>query len=83
MRIKSFFGASANAVKTQIWIAVAVYAMVVLAKIQLGLTLSLYPIFQILSVVIFEKHPITQILTEIDCRNGKKIYPCLGMDLRA
>ncbi len=71
LRIKSFFGTSSNAVKTQIWIAIAVYAMVALAKIQLGLTPSPYAIFQILSVVIFEKHPITQILTEIDRKNDK------------
>ena len=64
LRVKSFFGTSSNAVKTQIWIAVAVYALVVIIKRQLKLNQSPYTILQVLSVMIFEKEPINQILTK-------------------
>ena len=63
LRIKSFFGNSENAVKTQIWIAVAVYALVAIAKKQLALKESLYTLLQILSIVVFEKTPVNHILT--------------------
>ena len=62
LRIKSFFGTTPNAVKTQIWIAVATYALIVIVKKQLKLTESLYTIFQILSIVIFEKEPVNHIV---------------------
>jgi IS4 transposase len=64
LRIKSFFGTSPNAVKTQIWIAVAVYVLVAILKKRLALEASLYTILQMLSVTIFEKTPIDQMLRE-------------------
>jgi len=64
LRIKSFYGTSENAVKTQIWIAVSVYVLVAIVKKRLRLDdLSLYTILQILSVTLFEKIPLFQILT--------------------
>jgi hypothetical protein len=60
LRIKAFYGTSENAVKTQVWIAIAVYVLVAIVKKQLGLELSLYKIPQILSVTIFEKTPILE-----------------------
>lgn len=66
LRIKSFFGTSSNAVKTQVWIAVAVYALVVILKRQLRLSQSPYTILQVLSIVIFEKDVINHILTKDD-----------------
>jgi hypothetical protein len=60
LRIKSFFGTSQNAVKTQVWIAVCVYVLVAIVKKELALTRSLYEILQILSVTLFEKTPILQ-----------------------
>lgn len=60
LRIKSFFGTSENAVKTQIWIAVSVYVLVAIVRKRLGLEVSLYQILQILSVTLFEKVPILQ-----------------------
>jgi len=60
LKIKHFYGNSANAVKTQIWIAICVYVLVAIWKKQLGLPQSLYTILQILSVSIFEKTPISQ-----------------------
>jgi transposase len=63
LRIKAFYGTSANAVKTQVWIAVAVYVLVAIVKKQLRLDASLYTILQILSLTPFEKVPILQALT--------------------
>ena len=60
LHIKAFFGTSENAVKTQIWVAVAVYALVAIVKKQLGLDHTLYQILQIISITIFEKSPILQ-----------------------
>ena len=60
LRIKAFYGTSENAVKTQVWVAIAVYVLVAILKKQLGLDLSLYKILQILSVTIFEKTPILE-----------------------
>ena len=64
LRIKSFFGTSENAVKTQIWISLSVYVLVAIIKKELKLNLSLYTILQILSISLFEKRPILQILTD-------------------
>jgi hypothetical protein len=60
LRIKAFYGTSANAVKTQIWIAVCVYVLVAILKKRLDLDQSLYTILQFVSVSIFEKTPISE-----------------------
>lgn len=62
LRIKSFYGTNENAVKAQIWIAVSVYVLVAIVRKRLGLDKSLYQILQILSVTLFEKEPILQVL---------------------
>jgi hypothetical protein len=59
LRIRSFYGTSANAVKTQVWIAITVYVLVAILKKQLGVDRSLHEILQILSITIFEKTPIS------------------------
>ncbi len=69
LRIKSFFGTTENAVKTQIWIAISIYVLVSIIKKELKLEKSLYTILQILSVTVFEQTPLTQALTEIDYKN--------------
>jgi hypothetical protein len=63
LRIKAFFGTSENAVKTQIWIAVSVYVLVAIVKKRFRLEASLYELLQILSVTLFERDPIDQVLT--------------------
>lgn len=63
LRIKSFFGTSENAVKSQIWIAVSVYVLVAIIKKRLALSRSLYEILQILSLNLFEKTPLDEALT--------------------
>jgi hypothetical protein len=65
LRIKVFFGTSENAVKTQIWIAVSVYVLVAIVKKQLNLPASLYEILQILSLTMFERIPLDQLLSKI------------------
>ena len=64
LRIKAFFGTSVNAVKTQIWIAISVYVLIAIVKKELKLDQSLYTILQILSVSLFEKMPILQLLSK-------------------
>jgi len=66
LRIKTFFGTSENAVKTQIWIAVSVYVLVAIVRKRLGLEASLYQILQILSVTLFEKTPVLRALQAAD-----------------
>src|SRR3989441_3300062 len=60
LRIKAFYGNSENAVKTQIWIAIAIYVLVAIVKKQLRVSASLYQILQVVSVTIFERVPILQ-----------------------
>ena len=69
LRIKKFFGTSENAVKTQIWIAISAYVLVAIMKKRLKIDLSLYTILQILSISLFEKKMIYQVLTETSYRN--------------
>jgi len=64
LRIKSFYGTTDNAVKTQIWIAVSIYVQVAIIKKRLNLDASLYTILQILSVTIFENIPLDQLLMD-------------------
>ena len=59
LRIKRFFGTSPNAVKTQIWTAMAAYALIAIAKKRFALDHSLHTIFQILSTTLFEKTPVS------------------------
>lgn len=63
LRIKAFFGTSENAVKTQIWIAVSVYVLVAIVKKRLSLDASLYELLQILSLTMFERTELHQLLT--------------------
>ena len=69
LRIKAFYGTSENAVKTQIWIAIAIYVLVAIVKKELKSDRSLYTILQIFSVSLFEKAPLSQFLSEIKPQN--------------
>jgi hypothetical protein len=68
LRIKAFYGTSENAVKTQLWIAISVYVLIAIIKKRLSVELSPYTILQILSITLFEKVPLVQMLTDLDCR---------------
>lgn len=74
LRIKSFYGTSENAVKTQIWIAISVYLLVAIIKKRLNLEMNLYTFLQILSVTAFEKVSIYQLLTEFDYTTHEDDY---------
>ncbi len=69
---QSFLGTSENAVKSQIWIAVSAYVLVAIVKKRLHLPASLYEILQILSLTMFEKIPLDQLLAQT---NSDQIQP--------
>jgi len=69
LRIKAFFGVNEHAVKTQIWIAISVYVLVAIIKKRLGVEASLYTILQILSLMLFEKTPVDQLLNDTALQN--------------
>ncbi len=69
MRIKAFFGTSENAVKAQVWIAVSVYVLVAIVKKRLQISASLYQILQILSLTLFERTPLDQLLARSVCED--------------
>jgi len=75
LRIKSFYGTSENAVKTQIWIAICVYVLIAIIKRNLRLDLSLYTFLDILSTAPFEEVHILQLVTNNDnFKSGPNIY---------
>jgi IS4 transposase len=78
LRIKAFYGTSANAVKTQIWIAVCTYLVVAIVRKRLKVDASLYTILQVLSVTVFEKTPIYQVFANaesqiVEVQNHKQL----------
>ena len=75
LRIKVFFGTSENAVKTQIWIAVSVYVLVAIVKKRLNISASLYEILQILSLTMFERIPLDQLLNKIVAEDIQTFSP--------
>ena len=80
LRIKSFYGTSENAVKTQIWIAVSVYVQIAIIKKRLNLEMPLYTFLRILSVTAFEKIPLQQAFAGTDCNMNVEI-DCNQLDL--
>ena len=64
LRIKTFYGTSPNAVKTQIWVAISVYLLVAILKKRFQLPVSLHTFLQIIEVNMFEKKSIIQIVKE-------------------
>lgn len=70
LRIKVFFGTSENAVKTQVWIAIATYVLIAVLKKRAECNASLYTILQILSLALFEKIPLQQLLNQNQMQNS-------------
>jgi hypothetical protein len=75
LHIKSFFGTSENAVKTQVWIAIVVYVLVAIMKKELKIERSLFEILQVLAVTLFEDLPLYQVLTETAAGPGEDDFP--------
>ena len=73
LKIKSFWGQSENAVKTQVWIAVSIYVLVAIAKKKFMLKQSLYEILQVLSISIFEKMPMYQLFQQTQKQYFKEL----------
>jgi hypothetical protein len=74
LKIKSFWGQSENAVKTQIWIAIATYVIVAIAKKRLNLPHSLYEILQLVSISAFDRTPLRQTFTNENYQDAKEQF---------
>jgi transposase len=75
LRIKAFYGTSPNAVRTQLWVAVCVYALVAILKKRLGSDASLYNLLQVLSVSVFEKTPLAELFQVFHSQNESSQLP--------
>lgn len=75
LRITAFFGTSENAVKSQIWIAISVYVLIAIIKKRLDLDADLYTMLQILSLTLFEKTPLEQLLGNAEYRTDDDENP--------
>jgi len=73
LKIKSFWGYSQNAVKTQVWIAISVYLIVLIIKKKLGISQSIYEILQVLSINSLDKEPIKQLFSDPDLQNFNEL----------
>lgn len=69
LNIQTFWGYSENAVKTQIWVAMATYALVAIIKRKLNFTQSMNEILQILSISLFDKTALIQLFSENECKS--------------
>ena len=70
LRIKTFFGNSPNAVKTQVWIAISAYVLVLIAKAELKLAPPMGEILQVLSLMLFDKTPVFQVFSQTNREVG-------------
>ena len=75
LRIKTFYGTSRNAVFTQIWIAVSIYVLIAIIKMKMKTGLKLYTILQVLSITLFEKTTLNQLLTDDNYNAGTQPDP--------
>lgn len=73
LKIQSFWGFSENAVKSQIWIAISVYVLVLIARKKLELTNSPYEIIQYISIAPFEKKPLHNVFLNIENQDVKEL----------
>jgi hypothetical protein len=72
LKIQSFWGQSENAVKTQIWIAISSYLIVIIAKKQLNLKYSLYEILQMISLAPFDRTPVRKLFEDAEYQDVKE-----------
>ncbi len=75
LRIKSFYGTSSNAVKTQIWIAVSTFVLLAIVKKRLKIEQSIYTFLKVISISIFEKTPILQLFDDSDYISNNTVVP--------
>ena len=75
LHIKAFYGTTDNAVRIQVWIAISVYVLVAIVRKELGVERSLSEILQILSLTLFEKTPVFQVLSESKSQDPEQPFP--------
>jgi len=75
LKIKVFWGESANAVKTQVWVAVCTYVLAAILKKELEISISMNEMLQIFSVSPFDKTPVNQLLTNTANKNNNPDNP--------
>ena len=73
LRIKAFLGTNRERGENAIWIAISVYVLVAIVKKRLGVAASLYTMLQILSLTLFEKTPLDQLLNDAALQNTKLV----------
>ncbi len=73
LRVKSFWGTTMNAVKTQVYCAIITYCMVTIVAYKLKVNRSIYEILQILSFSLLDKTPVKEILTGCNYKNVKEL----------
>lgn len=69
LKIKSFYGNTPNAVKTQVCIAISVYVLLAIIKKKLKIEHSLYTFLQLISISVFEKTPIISMFSDSNYLN--------------
>ena len=72
LKVKSFWGTAANAVKTQLYIAIITYTLVAIIKAKLKLKQSTYEILQVLSVSLLDKTPLSQLFQYLSSQDFKE-----------
>lgn len=75
LRIKSFYGTTENAVKTQLWIAISTYVLIAIMRKKLNLSHSLYEILRVLDLNMFEIIPISALLGQIPDETQLGAFP--------
>lgn len=74
LKIQTFWGESENAVRTQVWIAIATYIIVVIAKKKLNIDKTLYEILQLVSISPFDKTPLKTLFANENYQDVKELY---------
>jgi uncharacterized protein DUF4372/DDE family transposase len=74
LRIQAFYGRSENAVRTQLWIALSVYALVAIMRKQIKSDASLFEILRVLSISVFDKTPVAQLFANIQTQNHEPTF---------
>ena len=82
LKVKTFWGHTPNAVKTQLYCAIIAYCLVAIVGKELRIDRPIYEILQILGISLLDKTPIKELLTNIDYKNVKELeYKQLSLSL--
>ena len=82
LKVKTFWGHTPNAVKTQLYCAIIAYCLVAIVGKELRIDRPIYEILQILGISLIDKTPVKELLTNIDYKNVKELgYKQLSLSL--